>query len=196
MKKILLLFALGLCTFVSSAIEFNIGEFVNASDQKTYDVDVRLNDNKIEEVYIYMATASGNKGYFNFRGKKLAEFYKKLGAIQEKYEQWSSTAKETQLVSFTKSFDIKLPRGNLFWHGTQVWLASFKHIEAVFSVAQQIPMIVITGSATDMRNRFITESFHIVFTQLKDFENFREIFNPEKALKKALDCQALTDKFK
>lgn len=187
---------MALLPLIVVAEEYNIGSYTDLTNGKSYAVDVRLKDNKIDLVYIFLSTKSGVSGYFCFKGKDLNNFYNTLHEIGVKYTEWSNTAKDNHIVAFSKDFGYELPKGTLFWIGNKTWMAVRQRITPVFVVSESLPMIVFVGSAKALQNKYVTETFSAVFTNLKDFENFTRIFNPETALKKALETQNLTDKFK
>lgn len=196
MKKILLIALISiLYPIMGLAVEYNIGSYRNSYDGKSYSVDVRLKNNEIDQVYIYMATKSGVTGYFNFRGKNLDKFYKALCSMSPKFAEWSATAIENNVSSFSKEFDVKLPKGNLFWIGNQTYIAVRQKLDPFFMVSDGKPMFMLLGYAKALQNKYISETFNLVFVELEDYENFVEIFNPDNALKKALENQTLTDKF-
>lgn len=178
------------------AEEYNIGSYINASNGKSYAVDVRLKNDKIDLVYIFLATQTGVTGYFNFKGKDLQTFYNSLCEMRNKYCEWSDTAVENSVTSFTKELGFELPKGNLFWIGNETWMATHKRLTPVFAVANSKPMFMLIGSADALQNKYITETFNLVFTNLIDYDNFTQIFNPEKALTNALKSKDVTEKFK
>ena len=196
MKKALILIALCVCALQLLAVEYNIGSYKNSYDGKSYSVDVRLKNDKIELVYIFMATKSGLTGYFNFKGGELDDFYKALCSIQNKFVEWSNTAIENNIVSFSKEFETKLPKGNFFWLGNETWMATRRRLDPMFVVSNSQPMFMLLGSANALQNKYISETFNLAFIKLEDYKNFTEIFNPENALKKALENQNLTNQFK
>lgn len=181
---------------LATAEEYNIGSYTNASNGKSYAVDVRLKNGKIDLVYIFLATKSGVAGYFNFKGKDLPAFYSSLLEMRNKYCEWLYTAIENGVTSFAKEFGLELPKGNLFWIGNETWMAAHKRLTPVFAVANSKPMFMLIGSADAMQNKYISETFSLVLMDLISYDNFIQIFNPETALKKALENQSLTDKFK
>lgn len=191
-----MIIALCVCALQLSAIEYNIGSYKNSYDGKSYSVDVRLKNDKIEIVYIFMATKSGLTGYFNFKGGELDKFYNALRSMQSKFVEWSDTAKKNNIASFSKEFEVKLPKGNLFWLGNETWMAAHQRLDPMFVVSNSQPMFMLIGSASALQNKYITETFNLVFVKLEDYENFTEIFNPENALKKALENQNLSNQFK
>lgn len=178
------------------AEEYSIGSYINASNGKSYAVDVRLKNDKIDLVYIFLATQTGVTGYFNFKGKDLQTFYNSLCEMRNKYCEWSDTAVENSVTSFTKELGFELPKGNLFWIGNETWMATHKRLTPVFAVANSKPMFMLIGSADALQNKYITETFNLVFTNLIDYDNFTQIFNPEKALTNALKSKGVTEKFK
>lgn len=195
MKRIILLFTLCLFSFTLLAVEYNIGHYKNYYNGKSYSVDVRLKNGKIDIVYIFMATKTGVTGYFSFKGKDLAKFHSTLCAIQDKFSEWSNTAIENNISSFSKEFNTKLPNGTFFWLGKTTWISNRKCLDPLFIVADSKPMFMLIGSATALQNKYVSETFNLVLLNLSDLEKFTEIFNPDEALKKALESQNLTNKF-
>lgn len=182
--------------FPALTTDYNIGSYTNFYTGKSCSVDVRLKKDVIKIVYIYMATKSGATGYFAFNGKDLEKFYEALNSMRNKFIEWSGTAIENNISSFSKEFEVKLPKGNFFWIGTKTWFSSKQPITPIFTVADGKPMIMLIGSASALQNKYISETFYLVINNLENYDAFIEIFNPENALKKALHTQNLTDKFK
>ena len=196
MKRILFIIWSLIFPVVAFAIEYNIGSYINATNGKSYAVDVRLKKDKIDYVYIYMTTQTGVTGYFNFKGKDLQDFYNVLCEMRNKYCEWSDTAANNGVVTFSKDFGYLLPKGNLFWLGTETWMASNKRLTPMFMVVNAKPMFMLIEKTEAMQNKYVTETFSLVFTDLTAYDNFTQIFNPESALKKAIENQNLIEKFK
>lgn len=184
-----------LLTAITGHADVTIGAYQNALNGKSYNVNVRLKKGKIDIVYINMSTRGGEVGYFNFSGKKLPEFYESLKQISAKYDEWSETAKANNLLTFNKEFDVDMPKGNLFWHGVQVWISTGKRLTPVFLVTQTKPMVMFVSSGVANLNRYISETFDIVLSTPAAINDFAEIFNPDKALQRALDVESIDGKF-
>lgn len=198
MKKVLSLVILISLFFVNCLAEdFSIGSYKNGPgiDGKTYSASVRLKDDKIKYVYVFMATGSGQTGYFCFGGKDLNKFYDALCAMKEKFVEWSNTAVENNITSFSKEFDVKMPKGTLFWGNNKTWLDVRKTLKPTFMVVSGKPVLTLIGGATATTNKYISETFNLVFMDINSYNDFVEIFNPEAALKKALELQGVTKKF-
>lgn len=194
MKKYLLAFLLSFYFAFANADE-NVGTYVNAFDGKTYNIDVRLKNNDIQYLYVYTPTSTGQTGYFCVKGKDLEKLYAALQFISNKFEEWKKTAEEQGITKMNKSFGTQMPSANFFWIGNQQWVAKSKLVD-VFMVSDAKCLIVLGAKVSALQNKFIENTFNLIFSSKEQIDAFLSVIEREKMIKKATETQRKVDLFK
>ncbi len=177
MKKLLLTF-IAMIAFLNANSQTKVSEYSSAYFNETYAVNATMPKNDKFTFYIDCASAETKKvddcGII-IPSDKLDGFINRLRSMEEKFEEWTKTAKENNVTNYDKDFDINWGMYKYYFKYGSNWHFCSATLKPYFKVTSDGQCLVVFNSRklTASDNRFMTyEGVYIVFTSSDEIENF------------------------
>jgi hypothetical protein len=109
-------------------------------------------------------------------------FLSKLNEAKVKYVEWSLTAKENNVINFSKLMEYKVRVGSYFKYGNEYHSQYGAKLDFTFTVIDGISSLVIgTRKLTSSSNQYMThDGFIFVFQSEKEIDDFIDILSVYK----------------
>jgi len=194
MKKFLLILFV-MANFLSISAQEKIGEYkLSYFPKDTFDIYADVSNDGDFTYFIFGESKEpGKKVGFILEKKDINSFITELRSIEDKFEEWSNTAKTNSVTNYSKNFDTKFKKVGVFFIFGAEWHFNFTKFKPYFKVTDQGICLAVfnVDEITDYSNRFIHHNgFMIAFQNKKEIEDFINVLDPEKLLKKAAEQKA------
>ena len=204
MKKIknLFLSILLLCT-TQSFSQVTIGEFTILEQNHEFKA-TEPNEKGEYDLWIYALSldATVSKGGINIKYKKIQEFVTSLREAKNKYNEWTTTAKENSVTDLSKKLDIKLPKVcGFFYYGDINFDFNVKPY-FLYTISEKASitsysLIMYTGKLQASDNQYIdSDSFVFAFYSEEEIDEFINLFDRKLVDEKFSDKKGKEDLFK
>lgn len=184
MKKLFLL-ALVLGFSVVSFAQEKFSEYDMSYFNKKYDIEVGTIKNGNCSFYIYCEPKDNTKKVgFILESKNVESFCNQLNSIKQKYSEWTKTAKDNNVTSYDKKFDVNFKSVSAFFLYGSKWCLSYAiSFKPYFKVTSDGECLVVfnVGELTASSNRFMTvKGFMMAFNSLDEIDEFIKAFDLQK----------------
>lgn len=189
MKKLFFILVIMLASFQMQAQKKVSVYSMDYMNGKSYDIECTAVKNGNFDYYVSCASWEREDDVIGMivKSKTLEDFTKGLRAIENKFLEWTETAKENNVTDYDKEFDVKLPSVDCYFKYGDFHFAFNKRPNAYFKITSDGKCLVLLSirnlKATD--NRFIDhKGLFIVFSSADEIENFIKAIDPQNALDK------------
>lgn len=204
MKKILLsaivmLFAVQLQAQTQTQKNAN-KYYMKFLNNKAFEVNSNETKNGGFQFWVDCASWEGGKGMVGFvlKSSSINDFIDGLRGIEDKFEEWTNTAKKNHVTDFEKTFDVIMPSVDCYFTLRDCYFDFYRKPEVYFKVTSQEECLAIF-SVRDLKasdNKYIThDGIFIAFTSVAEIESFLKTINLDNAKKKAAKEKEKDDLF-
>lgn len=195
MKQFISIFTFLISVSVSSAQEV-VGSYKNAYFGKNYNLEASLDDNRLDRVYIEIATKSSKSGCISIKANDLFSFKASLQVLRDKFLEWKKIATDNNVTDMTKDFDITFPRVTVAWYTSKWWFSFNQKITMKFTILDSGEMLALwTPEVTASSNEYIDERVYFTFSCEEDFNNLLNELDEQKICDKLLKTKKAEDLF-
>ena len=171
MKKIFLCF-IAVCFALTSVAQEQVATYHSSYFDKEYDILASNNDNKLNLYIEVGGKYDSDYVLFNIEGEsKINSFISALESTKEKFVEWSSVAKQNNVKSFDKDFDVTFPSITIAWKGSEWRFDFYNKLKPRFVVTSSGECVaVMTGKATASNNEYIDQEYYFALSSVSDFD--------------------------
>ncbi len=173
MRKYLFLLVALISTSVLSAQEFVYETFYNLQTDRSYDLEVYLNDeDQIDHIFIEV-DGNYDEVFIKVKRNQLDAFHNALRQAKSKFLEWQQVAKDNNVLDFYKAMDITFPEIEAYWYCDNDWKDSFgKKPQVLFIVNEEGESFVSVGTTvTDWEDDSYEETYVLILGYSLDFDD-------------------------
>lgn len=201
MKKIVLIF-LVLFNCMMGFAQKKVGEYSMEyfKDEPTYDIEATEPKNGKFTFYIYCCSLDSEKEVgFSIDSKDLEKFVESLRSIEDKFEEWTKTAKDNNVTDYDKDFGAKFKSVSVFFKYVSKYHFTYVKFSPYFRVTKDGECLAVfrTRELTASDNRFMHhDGFMMAFSSKQEIEDFINALDPNPILSKESKNEATDNLFK
>ena len=201
MKKQVLLFLVVFdCMMVFAQKKVNEYSMEYFKNNPTYDIEATEPKNGKFTFYIYGCSLDAEKEVgFSVESKDLEKFVESLRSIEDKFEEWTKTAKDNNVTDYDKNFDAKFKSVRVFFKYGSKYHSTYVKFSPYFKVTKNGECIAVfrTRELTASDNQFMHhDGFMLAFSSKQEIEDFIKALDPNPILSKESKNEATDNLFK
>ncbi len=173
MRNYLLLLVALLFTSVLSAQEFVYETFYNLHTDRSYDLEVYLDDeDQIDHIFIEV-DGNYDEVFIKVKQHQLDAFHNAIRQVKSKFIEWKQVAEDNNVRDFYKAMDITFPEIEAYWYCDSDWKDSYGNKPLVlFNVDEDGDCVVSIGdTVVDWEDDSYKETYVLLLGNVLDFDD-------------------------
>ena len=202
MKKVLWLIVCLMTMVLSVNAEEKVSEYTQSYFSMSFDIEASAPKNNTFTFFVNCASMENAKNDvcgFMLDSDRVNEFINNLNLIKNKFVEWTNTAKNNNVVSFSKEFDINFKSLKAYFkYGRDYHFSKFT-FKPYFMVTKdgKCVAVFVSGKITASDNQFMDyDGICLTFTSANEFDDFIKALDTKNVLNKAYDNKVKKDLFK
>ena len=201
MKKLFLLFLVVInCMMGYAQKKVNEYSMEYFKDEPTYNIEATEPKNGKFTFYIYGCSLDSEKEVaISVNSKDIEKFVESLRSIEDKFEEWTKTAKDNNVTDYDKNFDAKFKSVSVFFKYGSKYHFTYVKFSPYFKVTKDGECLAVfrTRELTASDNQFMHhDGFMLAFSSKQEIEDFIKALDPTPILNKESKNEATDNLFK
>ena len=150
--------------------------------------------------YIYCRSLNAEKEVgFSIESKDIERFVESLRSIEDKFEEWTKTAKDNNVTDYDKNFEAKFKSVGVFFKDGKKYHFTSVRFSPYFKVTKDGECLAVfrTRELTASDNQFMHhDGFMMAFSSRQEIEDFIKALDPNPILNKEVKNEATDNLFK